>query len=88
VPIRSELVVGRETGGRGLTLSADLYLGRSHFVIRTQAEDCLLEDLNSRNGVAVNDPKNRVRSRVLRDGDIIFAGDHVFLFLSQGGVPG
>lgn len=84
--IGAELVVGRNTGQGGLTLGQDKTLSKRHFVIRNLANGCTLEDLQSRNGTAVNRPHQRIEWRVLRDGDLILAGDHTFAFLADGGL--
>jgi hypothetical protein len=81
--IGSELVVGRHPGGRGLAFSGDRSLSRRHFAARVSGEFCELKDLDSHNGTAVNQPDNRVRSRILCNGDLIFAGAQVFAFLDQ-----
>ena len=79
--IRDGMVVGRQAGEGGLTFAKDNFLGRQHFAIRHVGPDFFLEDLKSRNGTAINDAKIRIKSRLLRDGDIIFAGNHIFVFL-------
>jgi FHA domain len=87
VAVGAELIVGRQPGAdtANLELPEDSYLGRRHFAIRRQDVDYVLEDLDSRNGIAVNDTSTRTQMRLLRDGDIIFAGDHIFLFLYRRG---
>ena len=82
--IGQELVVGRKTGQPGLTLPDDAGLSRRHFLVRHAADRCVLEDLKSRNGTAINRPEQRVQQHVLRDGDLILAGSHVFVFLDHG----
>ncbi len=79
--IGEALTVGRKTGGGGLSLAEDAHLSRNHFSIRIAAESAMLEDLNSHNGTGVNVPEARVQKQVLRDGDCIFAGEHIFVFL-------
>jgi len=78
------LVVGRQTGEPGLTLPDDKLLSRRHFVVRTTGVECMLEDLQSRNGTAINRVEERVQQRSLCDGDLILAGNHIFAFLDQG----
>jgi pSer/pThr/pTyr-binding forkhead associated (FHA) protein len=82
--IGQELVVGRNTGGSGLTLPDDAGLSRRHFLIRQATGSCLLEDLKSRNGTAINRPAKRMSQHRLRDGDLILAGSHLFVFLDHG----
>jgi hypothetical protein len=82
--IGQELVVGRNTGQTGLTLPEDAGLSRRHFLVRLATGSCVLQDLKSRNGVAINRPEQRVQKHELRDGDLILAGSHVFAFLDYG----
>jgi hypothetical protein len=82
--VGAEVVVGRQPGG-GLAFAEDDLLSRRHFSIRVDGSDFLLEDLQSRNGTAVNTSENRIRQRVLCDGDLIYAGRHIFVFLNPAG---
>lgn len=82
--IGPELIVGRQSEGCGLALAQDELLSRRHFLIRAAGEENLVEDFRSRNGIAVNQSKNKVQQHILRDGDLIFAGKQVFVFLNQG----
>ena len=82
--IGEELVVGRNTGPAGLSLAEDAGLSRRHFLVRHAEGAFVVVDLKSRNGTAVNSPGERVQQRVLRDGDLILAGSHVFVFLDCG----
>jgi len=82
--IGRELVVGRDTGESGLPLPEDKLLSRRHFIVRLEGETCALEDLKSSNGTAVNRTENRIQRQTLRDGDLILAGNHTFIFLNQG----
>ena len=55
----------------------DPHMSGVHFLIRVTESDCLIRDLNSRNGTLVNGEKvDRLRS--LRDGDLIMAGQTMF----------
>ncbi|MGA2247552.1 MAG: FHA domain-containing protein [Verrucomicrobiota bacterium] len=78
-----ELTVGRQVE-RGLSLPEDKLLSRVHFVVRAADGRCVLEDLRSRNGTAVNQSGLRIKSHELRDGDLILAGNYIFIFLNQG----
>jgi FHA domain len=80
--IASEFVVGRQSAAVGSALREDNLLGRQHFRIQADKEDFLLEDLNSRNGTFVNAPEKRIQRRLLRNGDLILAGNHIFAFLN------
>ena len=81
--IQGSLVVGRMPEPPGLALPEDRLLSRSHFSISVTEEGCLLRNLNSKNGTAVNQPGQTVPERLLRDGDLIVAGSHIFAFLDQ-----
>ncbi len=82
--IGQELVVGRQAAKAGLSLPEDPGLSRRHFSVRHAAASCVLDDLKSRNGTAINRPEQRVQQHVLRDGDLILAGSHIFVFLDHG----
>jgi pSer/pThr/pTyr-binding forkhead associated (FHA) protein len=79
--IASELVVGRRPG-EGLTFAEDDLLSRRHFRICHDGTACALEDLNSRNGTTVNSSENRIRRTTLRDGDLIYAGRQILVYLN------
>jgi Nif-specific regulatory protein len=81
-----ETSIGRESANR-ISIS-DLSLSRRHCVIRKEAGQCLLTDLESRNGTFVNGVP--VRERLLEHGDHLRLGDSVFLFLLHEGeaLPG
>lgn len=79
--VGAELVVGRKPEA-GLAFADDDLLSRRHFLIRAGGAACILDDLQSRNGTAVNTSEHRVREKVLRDGDLIYAGRHIFAFLN------
>jgi chromosome segregation ATPase len=54
------------------------YVSRHHAVILASAQHCIIEDLNSMNGVLVNG--RRVSRHPLRDGDTVTIGKSVFRF--------
>jgi hypothetical protein len=76
-------VVGRNPGAGVLAFPEDKLLSRSHFSICITEEGPLLRNLSSKNGTAVNKGGEPVSERLLRDGDLIIAGSHVFAFLDQ-----
>ncbi|WP_395746004.1 FHA domain-containing protein [Prosthecobacter sp.] len=80
VPIGDGITVGR---GRheSIPIPECLDLSRRHFSVRQESGFWLLEDASSRNGTFVDGVEGRISRRVLRDGDIIFAGDLLFLFV-------
>jgi pSer/pThr/pTyr-binding forkhead associated (FHA) protein len=75
--------VGRGPEPPGLAFPEDKLLSRNHFSICITDEGYLLRNLNSKNGTAVNCAGEMVPQRLLRDGDLILAGNHIFAFLEQ-----
>jgi len=84
VAVGSELVIGRDSGQSGLSYPEDKLLSRRHFLLRAEANGVVLTDLKSHNGTSINRPRNRIETRLLRDGDLVLAGEHVFVFMDQG----
>jgi predicted nucleic acid-binding Zn-ribbon protein len=74
--------IGRRTS-IGRTSDNDIQIdtanvSRHHAVLLSGAEHCVVEDLNSTNGVLVNE--RRVDRQVLRDGDVVKVGKVEFRF--------
>jgi hypothetical protein len=76
-----DLIVGRKPREQGLALPEDKLLSREHFAIHLADDSYVLEDLKSRNGTVVNQPDNRMEKHLLHDGDLIFSGNQIFVFL-------
>jgi len=79
-----ELKVGRIVIGR--TPDNDLqidskFISRHHCQIVTQAESCVIEDLNSTNGIYVH--SKRVRRHNLNDGDVVQVGQHEIMYIDE-----
>jgi len=79
-----QLAVGRFLIGR--TSANDLqidsrFVSRHHCQIVTSQKSCVLEDLNSTNGVVIRG--TRVRHHNLNDGDVISLGEHELLYVDQ-----
>ena len=75
------VVIGRETSA---TLCiADASVSRRHSKIEKEAEQFLIEDLDSLNGTFVNELP--VRRRAIEHGDRIRIGDAQFIFLTHEG---
>jgi Nif-specific regulatory protein len=73
------VVIGRETSA---TLCvADASVSRRHSQIEREAEDFVIEDLESLNGTFVNDVP--VKRRKLQHGDRVRIGDSQFIFLTH-----
>jgi pSer/pThr/pTyr-binding forkhead associated (FHA) protein len=58
-------------------------LSRRHFLVRAESQVLFVEDLKSHNGTAINRMQDRIERRLLHDGDFLFAGSQVFVFLDQ-----
>ncbi len=80
------LYMGRTIIGR--TPDNDLqidsrFVSRHHCQIVTRTDTCVVEDLNSTNGIVVK--SRRVRRHNLNDGDVITIGRHDLIYLDQRG---
>jgi len=73
---RKETVIGRDPEAH-IHLSSKR-ASRQHAFFRVHGTDCLLVDNDSLHGVRLNGVK--VHSAVLHDGDVIQAGDNVFVY--------
>jgi type II secretory pathway predicted ATPase ExeA len=59
------------------------FVSRHHCQIITHPDNCVVEDLNSTNGIVVK--SRRVRRHNLNDGDVITIGRHDLIYLDQRG---
>ncbi|MBA3442939.1 MAG: sigma 54-interacting transcriptional regulator [Pyrinomonadaceae bacterium] len=75
----AETVIGREASNR--IPITDISVSRRHCVIKREAEQFKLSDVDSLNGTFVNDVP--VKERLLKEGDRIRIGDTLFLFLLE-----
>jgi general secretion pathway protein A len=57
------------------------FVSRHHCQIITKADGCVVEDLNSTNGIVVK--AKRVRRHSLNDGDVITIGKHDLLYVDE-----
>src|ERR1700679_1362861 len=73
---RQAFMVGRSSRVH-FPMTKDLLLSREHFKIENQPPVCHLADMGSTNGTKVNGL--RVERVMLRDGDVISAGDSAFV---------
>jgi general secretion pathway protein A len=71
------LVIGR-TADNDLQIDSK-FISRHHCQIVTQADSCLIEDLNSTNGIYVQ--SKRVRRYNLNDGDVVQVGQHEIMYM-------
>jgi type II secretory pathway predicted ATPase ExeA len=79
-----ELKLGRMVIGR--TRDNDLqidskFISRHHCQILTQPDSCVIEDLNSTNGIYVQ--SKRVRRHNLNDGDVVQVGQHEIMYIDE-----
>ncbi len=73
------LVVGR-TPDNDLQIDSK-FISRHHCHIVTHADSCLIEDLNSTNGIYVQ--SKRVRRHNLNDGDVVQVGQHEIVYIDE-----
>jgi type II secretory pathway predicted ATPase ExeA len=73
------LVIGR-TPDNDLQIDSK-FISRHHCQIVTQPDSCLIEDLNSTNGIYVK--SKRVRRHNLNDGDVVQVGQHEIMYIDE-----
>jgi type II secretory pathway predicted ATPase ExeA len=85
LPLRmGRTIIGR-TADNDLQIDSR-FVSRHHCQIVTKADGCVVEDLNSTNGIVVK--AKRVRRHSLNDGDVITIGKHDLLYLDERGRTG
>ncbi|MBV9726647.1 MAG: FHA domain-containing protein, partial [Gammaproteobacteria bacterium] len=55
------------------------FISRHHCQVITTLNSCVVEDLNSTNGIYVK--SNRVRRHYLNDGDVVLVGKHELIYV-------
>jgi type II secretory pathway predicted ATPase ExeA len=73
------LIIGR-TSANDLQIDSR-FVSRHHCQILTTAQSCVIEDLNSTNGIFVQ--SKRVRYHNLNDGDVVSIGQHELLYIDE-----
>ena len=73
------LVIGR-TPDNDLQIDSK-FISRHHCQIVTQPDSCVIEDLNSTNGIYVK--FKRVRRHNLNDGDVVVVGQHEIMYIDE-----
>jgi general secretion pathway protein A len=73
------LVIGR-TSDNDLQIDSK-FISRHHCQIVTQMNACVIEDLNSTNGIFVQ--SKRVRRHNLNDGDVVHVGQHEIMYIDE-----
>jgi general secretion pathway protein A len=80
VPLRAgRLIVGR-TPDNDVQIDSR-FVSRHHCQIITTEHSCVIEDLNSTNGIYVK--SNRVRRHYLNDGDVVLIGKHELIYVDE-----
>jgi general secretion pathway protein A len=80
VPLRvGRLIIGR-TADNDLQIDSR-FVSRHHCQISTTLQGCVIEDLNSTNGIYVQG--RRVRRHNLNDGDIVVIGKHELMYVDE-----
>ena len=76
---QGRIIVGRTTDN---DLQIDSrFVSRHHCQITTSANSCVIEDLNSTNGIYVK--SRRVRRHYLNDGDVVLIGKHELIYVDE-----
>jgi hypothetical protein len=73
------LVIGR-TPDNDIQIDSK-FISRHHCQIVTQPDACVIEDLNSTNGIFVQ--SKRVRRHNLNDGDVVQVGQHEIMYIDE-----
>jgi general secretion pathway protein A len=73
------LIIGR-TSANDLQIESR-FVSRHHCQIVTTAHSCVIEDLNSTNGIFMH--SKRVRYHNLNDGDVVMIGQHELLYIDE-----
>jgi len=73
------LVIGR-TSDNDVQIDSK-FISRHHCQVVTQHDSCVIEDLNSTNGIYVQ--SKRVRRHNLNDGDIVVVGQHELMYIDE-----
>ena len=73
------LIIGR-TPDNDVTIDSR-FISRHHCQVITTVNACVIEDLNSTNGIYVK--SNRVRRHYLNDGDVVLVGKHELIYVDE-----
>jgi type II secretory pathway predicted ATPase ExeA/pSer/pThr/pTyr-binding forkhead associated (FHA) protein len=80
IPLRiGRIIVGR-TSDNDLQIDSR-FVSRHHCQIITTSNSCVIEDLNSTNGIYVK--SRRVRRHYLNDGDVVIVGKHELIYVDE-----
>src|SRR6516164_270501 len=80
LPLRlGRLIIGR-TPDNDVQIDSR-FISRHHCQVITTLHSCVVEDLNSTNGIYVK--SNRVRRHYLNDGDVVLVGKHELIYVDK-----
>jgi general secretion pathway protein A len=80
IPLRQGRVIVGRTPDNDLQIDSR-FISRHHCQIITTQHSCVIEDLNSTNGIFVK--SNRVRRHYLNDGDVVLVGKHELIYVDE-----
>lgn len=80
IPLRTGRVIVGRTPDNDLHIDSR-FISRHHCQIITTPHSCVIEDLNSTNGIFVK--SNRVRRHYLNDGDVVLVGKHELIYVDE-----
>jgi general secretion pathway protein A len=80
IPLRTGRVIVGRTPDNDLHIDSR-FISRHHCQVITTPHSCVIEDLNSTNGIFVK--SNRVRRHYLNDGDVVLIGKHELIYVDE-----
>jgi len=80
IPLRTGRVIVGRTADNDLHIDSR-FISRHHCQVITTPHSCVIEDLNSTNGIFVK--SNRVRRHYLNDGDVVLVGKHELIYVDE-----
>jgi general secretion pathway protein A len=80
VPLRPGRVIVGRTPDNDVHIDSR-FISRHHCQVITTTHSCVVEDLNSTNGIFVK--SNRVRRHHLNDGDVVLIGRHELIYVDE-----
>ena len=80
LPLRVGRVIVGRTADNDLQIDSR-FVSRHHCQLIVSAQSCVIEDLNSTNGIYVK--AKRVRRQHLNDGDVVVIGKHELIYVDE-----
>jgi general secretion pathway protein A len=80
IPLRPGRVIVGRTPDNDVHIDSR-FISRHHCQVITTRHSCVVEDLNSTNGIFVK--SNRVRRHLLNDGDVVLVGKHELIYIDE-----